>query len=174
MQDLSPFTLAPFLAALMPTASLVLDLGCGTGRHAHALRQAGLRVHALDLDVDALETARSLYADVTWCAGRMEALPFAAAAFDAVACIDVLHWSRDAEAFAAAWRGAWDVLRPGGLFFARLRIRDLAPRPDGEWFLADRKWLEQLVERDGGEWLQPLAGDGDSVVLLLRKPAPAI
>ncbi|MCD6023146.1 MAG: methyltransferase type 11 [Fibrobacteria bacterium] len=163
-----PFDLTPYLASLAP-ASRVLDLGSGTGRRAEALRSAGFRVCALDLDVDALSTARSLYPGLAACAGRAEAPPFAAAVFDGVVCIDVLHWCADATAFEAAWKGAWEVLRPGGVFFARLRTREFAPESEG-WFLADRRLLEELAARVGGEWLPTLTRDGDSVIFLLRKP----
>jgi SAM-dependent methyltransferase len=127
-------------------------------------------VCALDFDVDALSTARILYPGLAACAGRAEAPPFAASVFDGVVCIDVLHWCADATAFEAAWKGAWEALRPGGIFFARLRMRGEGSEPGEGWFLADRKMLEGMAARDGGEWLLTLTRDGDSVVFLLRKP----
>jgi SAM-dependent methyltransferase len=169
MPSSHPFSLTSFLDGRVLPGSFILDLGTGTGRHARALAEAGFRVHGLDIDVDALETARSFYPGIAWCAGRMEALPFAPAVFDLVVCVDVLHWSADAEAFEAAWRGAWDALKPGGVFFARLRIREFAPDSEG-WFLVDRQGLEQRAARDRGEWLQSLSQDGDSVLFLLKKP----
>lgn len=162
-----PLELAPFLASLPPGAR-VLDLGSGTGRQAEAVRSAGFSVCALDFDVDALSTARSLYPGLAACAGRAEASPFAAAVFDGVVCIDVLHWCADARAFEAAWRGAWEVLRPGGIFLARLRIREFASESEG-WFLAERRMLEQLAARAGGEWLMPITQDGDSGCFALKK-----
>ena len=171
MSSGDPFLLAPFLRAFQgaPGASL-LDLGCGTGRHAHALGLAGFRVCALDADLDALATARSLYPGLVCCAGEAGALPFAVPVFDAVVCIDVLHWSAHAAAFEAAWREAWRVLRPGGLFCARLRFREFSA-PEANWFLADRGMLDALAAGGGGEWVEPATRDGDSGMFLLRKPA---
>ena len=63
----------------------------------------------------------------------------------------------------------WRVLRPGGLFFARLastiglegRVRPLEGRwfqlPDGsERFLVDEELLRRTSDRLGGVWLDPL------------------
>ncbi len=63
----------------------------------------------------------------------------------------------------------WRVLRPGGLFFARLAstigieglIRNLQGRryllPDGsERFLVDEAMLLQAAERRGATWIEPL------------------
>jgi ubiquinone/menaquinone biosynthesis C-methylase UbiE len=182
MQDSFSLAETSFLERLAPGA-VVLDLGCGTGRHAHTLSlglssTGGFRVCALDEDVDALSTAQSLYSPeeragrVLFCAGRAQSLPFAAAVFDAVVCIDVLHWSADAAAFDAAWREAWRALRPGGVFCARLRIRDFATASESGWFLADRQRVEDAVAQGGGEWLEPITRDGDSALLIVRKPGP--
>lgn len=38
-------------------ASTILDLGCGTGKHAELLCDAGYRVHGIDISVDMLEVA---------------------------------------------------------------------------------------------------------------------
>jgi tellurite methyltransferase len=186
MQDSNSLVVKSLIEALAPGAT-VLDLGCGTGRHARALARAGLRVHAIDLDVDALETARSLAEDgeapaaLSYAAGDAGALPFRDAAFDAALCADVLHWCADAAAFDRAWKEAWRVLRPGGVFGARLRLRDFAPgaaplgagryrlETGAEWFLAERADLEARVSR-AGEWLQAPVSDGDGTArLILRK-----
>ena len=63
----------------------------------------------------------------------------------------------------------WRVLRPGGLFFARLAstigienlVRNLEGRryrlPDGsERFLVDESMLIRAAERLGGTWIEPL------------------
>jgi len=160
--------LTAFTEVLSPGAS-ILDLGCGTGRHADVLQREGFRVCGVDFDLDALSTARALYPGLAVCAARAEALPFAAAAFDAVVCVDVLHWSADAAAFDATWRAAWEALRPGGAFCARLKTREFALDAAAGWFLADRQMLEERVARDGGEWVVPVTQDGDSAYFRVRK-----
>jgi hypothetical protein len=63
----------------------------------------------------------------------------------------------------------WRILRPGGLFFARLastiglegRVQPRDGRwfllPDGsERFLVDEEMLQRTTERLGGIWLDPL------------------
>src|SRR5690606_19748164 len=125
--DLLAFLSARGVAA----GARVLDLGCGTGRHARGLARAGYRVFGVDSDVDAVETARAL-ADESADAGgsargpnsfrspprflaaRAESLPFPAAVFHALVCVDVLHWVADEAAFRAIWHEAWRVRRAGG------------------------------------------------------------
>lgn len=92
--------------------ALVLDLGCGTGRHSREAKRRGARVVGCDLDLMAArataETALTLAAD-----GR--ALPFRDSTFDSVIVSEVLeHVADDRQVVAEAWR----VLRPGGLLAA--------------------------------------------------------
>src|SRR5690606_16305271 len=97
-------------------------------------------------------------------------LPFADAAFDAVVCLDVLHWAADETAFRRMWVEAWRVLRPGGVFAARCLIReengDAAPLPGSlagrvrlgngaEWFLPSRALLDDALAHGAGLWTKP-------------------
>jgi tellurite methyltransferase len=186
---MQPASLTQRLLGFLPPDASVLDLGCGTGLQARALGDRGFRVFALDNDFDALATARELGEDsgagfrhLDFLCADLRALPFAEARFDAVLCLDVLHWSADAEAFAASWNEALRVLRPGGLLAARLRALESSPealsqgagryrpREGGEWFLAGRADLEALAAQGArAEWLEPPALDGDSLGFLLRK-----
>lgn len=43
-----------------PEAKTVLELGCGTGKHAHLLNQKGIQVHGIDLSDTMLEDAKNL------------------------------------------------------------------------------------------------------------------
>lgn len=102
-------------AALGGTAGLeVLDLGCGTGRHALWLAEAGARVTALDFSQGMLAQARAkpgaervlfLVHDLH------QQLPFAAATFDRVVSGLVLEHLQELDPF---FREIHRVLRPGG------------------------------------------------------------
>ena len=92
----------------------VLDLGCGTGRHALGLATGGAKVHALDFSPAMLERARrkaegmnvvfQVY-DLT------TPLPFAAASFDGIVCGLVVDHIADLAAFFREMRR---VCRPTG------------------------------------------------------------
>ncbi len=101
----------------------VLDVGCGTGRHAFEALRRGARVAALDLGRDDLRQARDWMAAMAD-AGEAPApaeglavqgdalrLPFPDAAFDRVIVSEVLEHVPDD---VAAIREVRRVLRPGG------------------------------------------------------------
>lgn len=102
---------------------LLLDLGCGTGRHAFEALRRGARVVALDLGADDLRQARDWLGAMALAGeagpagaaiavrGNALALPFADATFDRVIVSEVLeHVPEDAAAIAEVRR----VLKPGG------------------------------------------------------------
>ena len=90
---------------------IVLDAGCGTGFFLGAFEARRFRVIGIDLAWNMLMRAREdrkrpvIYGDV-------RALPFPAAAFDAVVSVEVVRYLRDAE---RAIEDYVRVLRPGGL-----------------------------------------------------------
>lgn len=92
----------------------VLDLGCGTGRHALRLAAAGARVTALDFSEGMLDEARRK-AGAEGVAFRVHdlarPLPFPASAFDRVVSGLVLEHLEDPGRFFSEARR---VLRPGG------------------------------------------------------------
>ena len=171
MSDLTPHSLARILAALSGLNGPVLDLGCGTGLYARSLARAveasgRSRVVGLDFDADAVETARALCETelwdienskeshdssdsapsnlVSWVVGDALSLPFADETFAGVLCVDVLHWSAHAAAFAAAWAEARRVLRPGGVLYARLLldVRDASDPISDTWYRVEKAWFE--------------------------------
>jgi len=114
------------LDALPPRMGALLDVGTGTGRLLELAAPQADHVLGVDMSRDMLALARARLAErglADRAAVRqadMYRLPFADAAFDAVAMQMVLHYAEDP---AAALAEAARVLRPGGT----LLIADLAP-----------------------------------------------
>jgi len=97
-------------------ARRALDLGCGVGRHARVLADAGLEVHAADASASGLEYARAQDAGSTirWARSVFTVLPFASAAFDFALAWNVIYHG-DRIIVAGALAELARVLRPGGL-----------------------------------------------------------
>lgn len=100
------------------TPARILDLGCGEGSAARALKKRWPRaqVVALDLSLPMAQRARRAAgrwrpAHATLCADA-GALPFAGGSFDLIFSNLCLPWITDLDALFAQWRG---VLNPGGL-----------------------------------------------------------
>ncbi len=152
----------------------VFDAGCGGGRNLVYLMRAGFEVMGLDRDPRAVEAVRrmarrhapQLPAD----AFRVESLEdssFPDACADVVLCNAVLHFAHDHQHFDAELDGAWRLLAPGGLFFARLAssigIEDLIrPRGGGT---SPRRGANETTSRRGasGRCAQP---DGSEAYLV--------
>jgi SAM-dependent methyltransferase len=105
-----------FDAALGPVHGLdVLDLGCGTGRHAIRLARAGARVRGLDLSPGMLAVARRAAADLALELAEHDLtrpLPCAPASYDRVVAGLLVEHLTDLRAFYAE---VARVLRPGGV-----------------------------------------------------------
>ncbi len=111
---------ADYLAAALPAGGRVLDLGCGTGRHAIALARRGFRVTGADVGEWALaraaERAAPAGVPVRW--QRLDLLrdlpwPWEDGAFDAVVCLQSFGWGTDSQQLRLL-REARRVLAPGG------------------------------------------------------------
>jgi tellurite methyltransferase len=154
----------------------VLDAGCGDGRNLVYFLRSGFEVFAADRDREAIATVRALAAGLApelsphhFRTAEVEALPWPDASMDAVVCSAVLHFAADERHFDRMLHEMWRVLRPAGIFFARLassigieaRIRmderRRARLPDGtERFLVDQALLLQYTEQLGATLLEPL------------------
>jgi ubiquinone/menaquinone biosynthesis C-methylase UbiE len=115
---------AAFVAELLgelgvrPPARL-LELACGTGRHARELERLGYSVVATDYSKDMLVCARRRSVEagskVTFVEADMRALDLPGQTFDGVACLfDSIGYLQTNEAILAALRAARRHLRPDG------------------------------------------------------------
>lgn len=154
----------------------ILDAGCGAGRNSEYLMRCGTEIYGVDSDPNQIARIREVAAAAApglsadhFRVARLDELPFPDAHFDAVICSAVLHFSNDPAAFERAVAELWRVLRPSGVFFARLastiglegRLTHLRDRwyhlPDGtDRFLVDAAYLLDISSRLGAEQLDPL------------------
>jgi tellurite methyltransferase len=154
----------------------VLDAGCGGGRNLVYFLRCGYDVCGVDTSTGAIAHVRALAAGLAprlpadnFRVEAVEEMSFADADFDVVVSSAVLHFARDEE----HWRGMlgemWRVLKPGGVFFARLassvgmegQVIGLEGRryrlPDGsDRFLVDDRMLLAATDSLGGELIEPL------------------
>lgn len=131
------------MLSLLDPATVIGDLGCGTGHVAEALTPCVARVVAVDESEAMLATARARLAGATavdFRVGALEQLPVADGELDAAVMMLVAHYLPDpALAIAEASR----VLRDGGRFV----LVDLLPHGRAELAM-QMEHLWQGFERD--------------------------
>jgi tellurite methyltransferase len=154
----------------------VLDAGCGGGRNLIYFLNSGFDVCGADQSREAIAQVRALAAELApqlpadnFRVEAVEKMSFPDASFDVVISSAVLHFASDEEHWQSMLNEMWRVLRPRGIFFARLassigienQIRHLEGRryqlPDGsDRFLVDERMLHSATEMLGAAWLEPL------------------
>ena len=125
----------------------VLDAGCGGGLVARELAAAGAEVVGVDRSRGSLGVARrAVGTRFAPAQGRLERLPFAAGAFDAVVAADVLEHLPD---LPAAVDELARVLTPGGSF-----LFDTVNRTPWSWFTAvfGLEQVLRMVPRGTHDW----------------------
>ena len=159
---------------LQPGMSL-LDAGCGGGRNLVYFLRNGFKVYGVDQSATAIVQAKSLATELLnaiesdqFRVENVERMSFSNETFDVVLSSAVLHFANDEEHWQSMVSEMWRVLKPGGIFFARLastvgiedQIQPINGRryhlPDGsDRFLVDFEMLDKTTKSLGGEWLEP-------------------
>jgi SAM-dependent methyltransferase len=159
---------------LQPGMSL-LDAGCGGGRNLVYFLRNGFKVYGVDQSATAIVQAKSLATELLndiesdqFRVENVDRMSFSNETFDVVLSSAVLHFANDEEHWQAMVSEMWRVLKPGGIFFARLastvgiedQIQPIKGRryqlPDGsDRFLVDFDMLDKTTKSLGGEWLEP-------------------
>jgi SAM-dependent methyltransferase len=154
----------------------LLDAGCGSGRNLNYFLRGGFDVCGVDQSTESIAEVRALAASLApnlspnnFRVEPVENLSFPDADFEVVISSAVLHFAFDEEHWHGMVREMWRVLKPGGIFFARLastigiehQVEHLTGRryrlPDGSVrFLVDESMLMTMTENLGGRWLEPL------------------
>ncbi len=158
----------------------VLDAGCGSGRNLIYFLRNGYEVFGVDESEQAIGQMRRLAASLVpdlalgnFRVEPVERMSFGrdgeVADFDLVISSAVLHFARDEQHWQAMVDEMWRVLKPGGMFFARLasmigieqKVRLIEERryrlPDGSnRFLVDAAMLKTVTESLGGHLLEPI------------------
>jgi SAM-dependent methyltransferase len=99
--------------SLASPGSTVLDVGCGTGTLAEAVRAAGYRVYGLDASTGMLGQLGSAGRG-TPVAGFSERLPFTSGKFDLAITVATLHHITEPDRIAQTLAEMCRVVRPGG------------------------------------------------------------
>ncbi|HTO97057.1 MAG TPA: class I SAM-dependent methyltransferase [Myxococcales bacterium] len=152
----------------------ILDLCCGTGRHAVALQRRGMHVTGLDSSKPLLALAREKASRVgsfpKWLRGDARDLPFRSASFDAAICLfNSIGYGTDAEALAMLR----EARRCAPALLLEAAHRDEHVRNGGagityEW--TERPGVRVLVER----WIEPLPGLSRAIFRIQRPGQPDV
>jgi SAM-dependent methyltransferase len=134
------------LEDLAPIRGSCLDIGCGGGNMAKAIKRErpDLSVHGVDVSRSAIDYASRDHQGVEFRLAEAERLPYKDGQFDVVTMFDVLeHVADPVHVLSEVSR----VLRPGGLFHIALPLED-QPGTIYRFIGAGRRWKAKL--RCGG------------------------
>ena len=101
----------------------VWEFGCGPGHTARYLKALGIAISGLDLSASLLKQASALYPEIAFRKGNMLDLEFDDGSIAGiVAFYAIVHFSK--EQVRTAFREAFRVLQPGGLFLFTYHVGD--------------------------------------------------
>lgn len=127
---------------MVPAGGAVLDVACGSGRHARLLAEMGYRVEAVDRDLQAIERLAGVPGIETRIADLEDGeWPYTAESFDGVVVTNYL--------FRPRFDLLLDTLRPGGvLIYETFMVgNETLGKPSNPDFLLRR---DELLERVRG------------------------
>jgi tellurite methyltransferase len=174
--DIDIYLFDQLLKGRLTTNMRILDAGCGTGRNLIYFLRNDYEVHGIDQNAGAIAQVRRLASGINsaipaenFLVSDVAEMPFPNESFDAVISSAVLHFAMNEQHFNRMLDEMRRVLKPGGLFFARLAssigIEGLIKPvgngryllPDGsERFLVDSESLISATNRLGAEWVEPI------------------
>ncbi|MCP9496668.1 MAG: class I SAM-dependent methyltransferase [Pyrinomonadaceae bacterium MAG19_C2-C3] len=154
----------------------ILDAGCGGGRNLIYFLRNGYGVFGVDESREAITQVRHLASTLAphlpennFCVEAVEKMLFADKFFDLVISSAVLHFAHDEDHWRSMVREMWRVLKPGGIFFARLastiglerHLTHIEGRrfylPNGsDLFLVDEEMITEETKHYGGESIEPI------------------
>ena len=154
----------------------VLDAGCGPGRNLVYLLRSGFEVFGVDESIAAIAETRRLAAALAphlpQSNFRIESvarMSFPDADFDVVISSAVLHFAKSEVEWMSMVKEMWRVLKPGGIFFARLASSigmedQVQPIGNGRYdlsdgsqrFLVDEAMLLRVTMTLGGKFIEPI------------------
>ena len=115
----------PFYQKNCQDSTLLLELGCGTGRISHALGSSGLKVIGLDLSRDMLRRARELHGDTAaWVCMDMTEMAFCSRFNHILLPYNTLNLLRDRRVIGKCLRRCHDHLEDDGFLLAQIHIPD--------------------------------------------------
>ncbi len=135
----------------LPPRSVVLDAGCGHGRHTGRLVGGGHRAVGVDVSRRLLEIAGRRLPSAGFAVGDVCSLPFRSGTFTAAIAVAVLHHLPSEEERVQALREIARVLRPGSSALVTVWARE-------------KSRFENLVETQrhtGDVWVPWRAGPRD-------------
>lgn len=141
----------------LPTNSLLLDVGCGTGKLAELIqsRFPGIEIVGIDASKEMIAFANLHYANanVSFHQDRAEELKtIDSQSVGAIVSFSCLHWVQDQE---AAFRAMYRVLKPGGwmgvMFAAETGVDDPIDRAYAE-VIQEAPWADYFKGATSSDW----------------------
>jgi SAM-dependent methyltransferase len=132
----------------VPKKARLLDLGCGAGQDARALRRAGFRVVGLDVSQALLDYARRRSPRLSLVQADIRYLPYVPGTFDGIwAAASLIHLPK--SSVQASLRGLAHLTIPGGILAATF-VHGQGSGPLQRGWIPDRfisRWHKQELVR---------------------------